>query len=69
MSKDRKTIDLTPSWKSLVPLFVEWLHEGTASQRAIAIKHLNQMAEVMDQLMKHKGHILSCDKCEVDFEL
>ena len=64
-----KTINLTPSWRSLVPLFVEWLQGGTASQRATAIEHLNQMAEVMDELAKHKGHIVSCNECKVDFQL
>lgn len=69
MKRKVKTIDLTPSWKGLIPLFIEWLHKGTASQRATAIDHLNQMAEVMDELQKHKGHILTCSECKVDFEL
>lgn len=42
------TIDITPQWKNLVPLFISWLQTGTESQRQTAKEHIEQMAEIAD---------------------
>lgn len=67
--KKHETIDITPQWKSLVPLFVIWLESGTTSQRKCAREHIEQLATLADILLEHHKHGgLTC-KCGKQFEL
>ena len=43
------TIDLTPTWRGLVPLIVEGIRNGTDAGRAIAIEELYRLADFADE--------------------
>jgi hypothetical protein len=42
------TIDLTPTWRSLIPLFVTAIEDGTPTGRAMAIEELYRLADFAD---------------------
>jgi hypothetical protein len=43
------TIDLTPSWRSLVPIFVAAIEDGTPTGRAMAIEEIYRLADFADK--------------------
>lgn len=43
-----KTVDATPSWVSLVPLFIEWIQDGNSQQHMDASENIRQMAKIAD---------------------
>jgi len=49
----KHTIDITPRWENLVPLFVDWISTGAKSQRQTAIGHIEQMAKICDIVKDH----------------
>ena len=64
-----KTIDITPNWVNLVPMFIRWIEEGSTENRQTAIDSIEQMAKAMDKLLEHKTHGgLTC-ACGDDFDL
>lgn len=42
------TIDLTPSWRSLIPSFIAVLQDGTPEGRRIATEELYRLADFAD---------------------
>ncbi len=63
------TIDCTPKWEGLVPLFVEWIRTGKESQRKHAVEEFVRIAKILDVLMEHRKHgNLSCP-CGEEFKL
>lgn len=54
MSKETKTVDLEPTWTSLVPVFIGILQNDEASQESIktATDALYQMASVCDTIRR-----------------
>jgi len=60
------TIDVEPEWKSLVPLYSEWIESGTDEQKGIAKDALFQMAGVCDEVRQfQKGKAGKvCPVCE-----
>lgn len=42
------TIDLTPTWESLIPAFVTLIEEGNPASRTVAIYELQRMAKIAD---------------------
>lgn len=50
------TIDMTPTWASLVPAFVAMIESGTAQSRAMAIEELTRLARFADgEIARRKG--------------
>lgn len=43
------TIDMTPTWKGLVPFFVLAIETGTPEGRKVAIEELTRMAGIADE--------------------
>lgn len=43
-------IDVTPTWRGLVPAFVALIENGDAEGRAHAIKELYRMADAVDAI-------------------
>ena len=69
MKTKTETIDITPAWVGLVPLFVEWIETGTASQKMLAINEITKIATLADIIKEHKNHGgLHCD-CGITLEL
>ena len=69
MKSKTETIDVTPEWVGLVPLFVEWIRNGKTSQRQLAITEITKIATLADIVNKHKKHGgLHCD-CGTTLEL
>lgn len=51
-----KTIDLTPTWESLIPVFVAAIQDGTPAGRAAAIGELTRLAVFADKVnAENKG--------------
>jgi len=48
----KEVIDVTPTWKGLVPSFVLLIEEGKPSGRAYAIKEINRMATICDKVVE-----------------
>lgn len=44
-----KTIDITPTWKSILPILIAGIKDGTCEGRQIAIEELARMAEAADK--------------------
>lgn len=42
------TIDLTPTWKQVLPLLLMGYEEGSSEGRALALEELQRMAEAAD---------------------
>ncbi len=62
-------IDLTPKWENLVPMYIDWIREGTQEQRTFARDEITRMAQILDIFMKHrKCGIMTC-KCGQEFDL
>lgn len=47
--KPKRTIDMTPTWKSLLPIFRAVMEDGTESGKKIAWEELARMAEAADR--------------------
>lgn len=50
-----KTVDATPDWVGLVPLFMDWIQNGNATQYEEAKRNLLQMARISDSYRKNKS--------------
>lgn len=46
--KSVATIDCEPLWVNLVPLYYEWLEQGTESQKEIAKNDILKIAKIAD---------------------
>ncbi len=42
------TIYVTPTWESLVPMFIDWIQDGNSEQHIDASENIMQMAKVSD---------------------
>lgn len=47
-------IDLTPSWVSLVPLFHEFIRDGTPNQKDLACDEFAKLAAIADDYIRLK---------------
>ena len=69
MAKKKETIDITPKWVNLLPMFFSWLENGVKSQKQCAKEEITRIAKFADTLMEHKTHGgLTC-KCGETFDL
>ena len=65
----KHTIDCTPKWKNLVPLFISWLQSGEPSQKNLARDEITRLAVIADTFKEHSKHGgLTC-KCGETFDL
>lgn len=48
LAKKPKTIDMTPTWRAIVPVIVAALQNGTPQGQKIALEELLRMADVAD---------------------
>ena len=65
----KKTIDLTPKWENLVPMFIGWIKNGTPEQRRHAKEEITRIAQILDKFLVHRKHGgLTC-KCGDEFDL
>jgi hypothetical protein len=50
MSNDKevKTIDCTPTWQGLYPLYEEWIKNGTAQQKQLVCDELKRLCAFAD---------------------
>lgn len=46
------TIDITPTWRSILPVLVLAVEQGTPEGRRIALEELNRMADIADEYIK-----------------
>ena len=49
-----ETINMQPSWESLLPLFYEWIDTGTQSQKDFVKDELKRLCKLADNL-HHKN--------------
>lgn len=70
MTKEKTiTIDCTPKWENLVPLFISWLQSGEPSQKKHAREEITRLAVIADTFQEHNKHGgLTC-KCGETFNL
>ena len=47
-----KTVDCTPDWVGLVPLFIDWIQNGNQQQYEEAQRSIMQMAQISDAYRK-----------------
>lgn len=47
------TIDCTPTWEGIAPLYLEFVQTGNATQRDIARSELMKMAKAADKWNAH----------------
>jgi hypothetical protein len=50
-----KTVDCTPDWVRLAPLFVEWIQNGNQQQYEEAQRSIMQMARISDDYRKNQS--------------
>jgi hypothetical protein len=50
-----KTVDATPDWVGLIPLFMDWIQNGNPKQYEEAQRNLMQMARISDSYRKNKS--------------
>lgn len=48
MKKFIRTLDLTPTWESLLPIFFDQIENGNEAQKKIAKEELTRLARAMD---------------------
>lgn len=48
------TIDLTPTWRAILPVLIEGLIHGTEAGRSIAREELTRMADIADKYVASK---------------
>ena len=64
-----ETIDVTPKWIHLLPMFFQWLESGAPQQKKFAQDEIRRLATIVDTFMEHRHHPgLSC-KCGETFDL
>lgn len=44
----RETIDITPRWMGLFPMFRDWIWSGTDSQKEAVIEELEKLCNLAD---------------------
>jgi hypothetical protein len=54
-----KTVDATPDWVGLVPLFMDWIQNGNPQQYEEAQRNLMQMARISDSYRKNQSLIMA----------
>lgn len=54
-----KTVDATPDWVGLVPLFMDWIQNGNQKQYEEAQRNLMQMAKISDSYRKNQSLIMA----------
>jgi hypothetical protein len=54
-----KTVDCTPDWVGLVPLFMDWIQNGNPQQYEEAQRNLIQMAKISDSYRKNQSLIMA----------
>lgn len=47
-----ETIDVTPKWEGLYPLFVEWIDSGTSEQKQYVKEELLKLCKSTDEYNK-----------------
>ena len=51
-TKELHTIDVTPTWRALIPVMIAVIENGTAEGRKLVISELYRMADIADQAVK-----------------
>lgn len=46
--KEQRTMNVSPSWKTAISFYIEWLQTGTESQKELAKSDLLRLAEELD---------------------
>jgi tryptophanase len=44
-----RTIDVTPTWESILPILLMTIENGTSRGRKVAIEELTRMAQIADK--------------------
>lgn len=53
--KTCRVIDVTPTWESMVPVFVMLIENGNSKARKTAIEEMTRMAQMLDAFIaEHK---------------
>lgn len=64
------TIDCTPKWMGLFPLFKSWIHEGVPTQKDTTVEHMRILCKFADDVKEREPHILNlvevCEKIVAD---
>jgi|18_taG_2_1085343.scaffolds.fasta_scaffold190231_1 hypothetical protein len=47
--REELTMDLTPSWETVVEFYIEWLQRGTEKQKQLAKDDLRKLAKTVDE--------------------
>lgn len=47
-----RTVDITPTWRGMLPLLIETANVGTAKGRSLAMNELYRMADLADSVTK-----------------
>jgi len=53
--EEKEKLDLTPKWGELLPLYQEWVLNGTKEQKETVIKTLEQLFQMADELNEEKN--------------
>ena len=48
---DTHTIDITPRCDDLIPLYVDWIRDGSTGQRDLAVDHITRMAQFVQAII------------------
>jgi hypothetical protein len=48
MTKKVTTIDITPTWRAILPILVDFIANGTAEQKDFAVQELAKLANAVD---------------------
>ncbi len=51
-----KTIDLTPTWESLIPIIIAVLQDGTEAGKKEVTEELTRMAQIADRFVEVEKH-------------
>ena len=54
-----KTVDCTPDWAGLAPLFIEWILGGNQKQYEEATRNIMQMARISDIYRKNQSMFMA----------
>lgn len=60
--KTPETVDLTPTWAALMPLFINILQEGTAEGKESVSKELTRLAKIADDLKAERKDLVDALK-------
>lgn len=51
---EKMTIDITPTWVSLHPLYSQWIREGSEEQKKLVCDELLKLCRIVDHYKKEK---------------